>query len=171
MTDFNPAPSPGSGIDPEARVPAGWWRRAKALIVDIIIFMLAAIVPTVMLVVGLAFALGEETGSDSSGIGWLLFAIGVVLWLVMMVWAGWKFGWRQGITGTTPGKSRLGIRLVDVATGEAPGGARGLGRWLVPCLINSVINVFQLIDYLWPLWDDQNQRVTDKMFKTRVVEA
>jgi len=33
------------------------------------------------------------------------------------------------------------------------------------------VNVFSLIDYLWPLWDDENQRVTDKMFKTRVVEA
>jgi uncharacterized RDD family membrane protein YckC len=104
-------------------------------------------------------------------VGWILFAIGLVLWLVVMVWAGWKFGWRQGVTGVTPGKRRLGIRLVDVGTGEAPGGARGLGRWLVPGLINSVVNVFSLIDYLWPLWDDENQRVTDKMFKTWVVEA
>jgi hypothetical protein len=29
--------------------------------------------------------------------------------------------------------------------------------------------VFWVIDYLWPLWDDDNQRLTDKMFSTQVV--
>ncbi|MBC8195785.1 MAG: RDD family protein [Acidimicrobiia bacterium] len=171
MTDFNPAPPSTPAADPASLVPAGWWCRAKALILDILIFLLAALIPMVMVTVGLVFALVDEADSGSSGVGWLLFAVGVGASVAVMVWAGWKFGWRQGITGTTPGKNRLGIRLVDIGTGEAPGGAKGLGRWIVPGLINSVINVFQLIDYLWPLWDDENQRVTDKMFKTQVVEA
>ncbi len=171
MTDFNPAPPPEPGVEPGSLVPSGWWRRAKAVIIDILIWFAAGLIPLVMLIVGLVFALDDEIGGESSDVGWLLFFIGVVACAGVMVWAGWKFGWRQGVTGTTPGKNRLGIRLVDIATGEAPGGARGLGRWVVPSLINSVLNVFQLIDYLWPLWDDENQRVTDKMFKTRVVEA
>ena len=30
-------------------------------------------------------------------------------------------------------------------------------------------NVLQLIDILWPLWDSRNQRLIDKVFRTRVV--
>ncbi len=93
-------------------------------------------------------------------------AVGVV------VWAGWLFGYRQGVTGTTPGKRRMGIHLVDAASGEAPGGAKGVGRWLVPGLVGGIQgigNIVQLIDYLWPLWDAKKQRLTDKAFGTRVV--
>ena len=93
------------------------------------------------------------------------------MFVAVVVWAGWLFGYRQGVTGTTPGKRRLGIRLIDIETGEPPGGSRGLSRWLVPGLINSVVTVVSLIDYLWPTWDDRNQRITDKIFKTQVVEA
>ncbi len=185
MTDFEPAPPPesitgagtGAGADADpmdvsgAPVPAGWWRRGKALIIDVLIWFAAELIPAAMAVVGLAFAL--DAGSDDSvvAVGWVLFGIGALASLAVAVWAGWKFGWRQGVTGTTPGKRRLGIRLIDIGTGQAPGGARGLGRWLVPGLIDSVANVYSLIDLLWPIWDDRNQRVTDKMFKTQVVEA
>ena len=91
-------------------------------------------------------------------------------WLVFMVWAIWLFGYRQGVTGTTPGKRVAGTRLTRIGTGEAPGGGIGVGRVLVPLLIySSSLGVYVIIDYLWPLWDDDNQRVSDKMFKTQVV--
>jgi len=75
------------------------------------------------------------------------------------------------VTGSTPGKRRLHIRLVDAGTDEPPGGARGVGRWLVPILVNLVVGVFFIVDYLWPLWDSKDQRLTDKIFGTRVVVA
>ena len=41
---------------------------------------------------------------------------------------------------------------------------------LVPWLINSATaGVYVIIDYLLPLLDKDNQRLTDKMFKTQVV--
>ena len=40
------------------------------------------------------------------------------MFVAVVVWAGWLFGYRQGVTGTTPGKRRLGIRLIDIETGE-----------------------------------------------------
>ena len=33
-------------------------------------------------------------------------------------------------------------------------------------LVVDVIGVYSIIDYLWPLWDDHKQRVSDKLFKT-----
>ena len=47
-----------------------------------------------------------------------------------------------------------------------------MGRWLVPVLvggIQGVGNILNLIDILWPLWDSRNQRLIDKVFRTRVV--
>jgi hypothetical protein len=47
-----------------------------------------------------------------------------------------------------------------------------VGRWLVPGLVGGIQgigNILQLLDYLWPLWDSRNQRLTDKVFRTRVV--
>ena len=47
-----------------------------------------------------------------------------------------------------------------------------MGRWLVPILIGGIQgagNAIQLIDYLWPVWDSKNQRLIDKVFRTRVL--
>ena len=93
--------------------------------------------------------------------------------LVVTVWIVWLFGYRQGVTGKTPGKRAAGTRLTRIGTGEAPGGGTGVGRILVPWLIVvgtvGLGAAYVIIDYLWLLWDDDNQRLTDKMFKTQVV--
>ena len=169
MTDFDVSPDYQS--QDTRPVAAGWWRRAKAVIIDMLLWSAAEVLPVALAVVGLVMAVDEAADDGSAVVGWVLFAVGVAVFVAVVVWAGWLFGYRQGVTGTTPGKRRLGIRLIDIETGEPPGGSRGLGRWLVPGLINSVVNVFSLIDYLWPTWDDRNQRITDKIFKTQVVEA
>ena len=169
MTDFDVSPDYQS--QDTRPVAAGWWRRAKAVIIDMLLWSAAEVLPVALAVVGLVMAVDEAADDGSVVVGWVLFAVGVAVFVAVVVWAGWLFGYRQGVTGTTPGKRRLGIRLIDIETGKPPGGSRGLGRWLVPGLIDSVVNVFSLIDYLWPTWDDRNQRITDKIFKTQVVEA
>jgi len=154
-------------------IGARWWTRAKAVILDGLLFFAALVVPAAVAVVGLVLCWDETTDElQADGLGILLFVVAGLLGLGAFVWGGWLFGYRQGITGTTPGKRRLGIRLVDVDSGEPPGGAKGVGRWLVPGLvggIQGVGNVVQLVDYLWPVWDERNQRLIDKVLRTRVV--
>jgi len=152
---------------------ARWWTRGKAAIIDMLLFFGALVVPAGVGVVAAVSAWDEAAGEFSFAGGEVgLLLIGILAGVGVFVWGGWLFGYRQGVTGTTPGKRRLRIRLVDVDSGEPPGGAKGVGRWLVPGLIGGIQgfgNVLQLIDILWPLWDPRNQRVIDKVMRTRVV--
>ncbi|MED5165928.1 MAG: RDD family protein [Actinomycetota bacterium] len=160
-----------------ALVAATWWTRGKAAIVDILIFLAVGLAPGAVFFAGFVVAWDERRPGvpegfsfDSSAV--LLIVIGGVLILGWLIWGGWLFGYRQGVTGLTPGKRRLGIHLVDGDSGLVPGGAKGVGRWLIPGIVGGVQGIgsaLQLIDILWPLWDAKNQRLIDKVFKTRVL--
>ncbi|MBT5205925.1 MAG: RDD family protein [Acidimicrobiaceae bacterium] len=152
---------------------ATWWTRCKAIIIDTALFFGALLVPVLLVVVAVVMAWDEAADEASfTGASVGLLVVGIISGVGVFVWGGWLFGYRQGVTGSTPGKRRLKIRLVDVTSGEAPGGARGVGRWLVPGLVGGIQgigNILQLLDYLWPLWDSRNQRLSDKVFRTLVV--
>ena len=127
-----------------AQTPAGYDKRVHGAITDRVILYLPLIV--------------------------ILFRFSPVLLVPVLFFGVWLFGYRQGVTGTTPGKRHAGTRLTKIGTGEAPGGAVGMLRLLVPNLINfPPFGVYMILDHLWPLWDDDNQRLTDKMCKTQVV--
>ena len=127
-----------------AQTPAGYDKRVHGAITDRVILYLPLIV--------------------------ILFRFSPVLLVPVLFFGVWLFGYRQGVTGTTPGKRHAGTRLTKIGTGEAPGGAVGMLRLLVPNLINfPTFGEYMIIDHLWLLWDDDNQRLTDKMFKTQVV--
>jgi len=153
--------------------PATWWTRGRAAIIDALLFFAALLAPVILAAIGFVVAWEEADDAYSFTVASVLvIAVGILLVVAVFVWGGWLFGYRQGVTGTTPGKRRLRIRLVDVDSGEPPGGAKGVGRWLVPGLVGGlqgVGNVIQLIDILWPLWDPRNQRIIDKVMRTRVV--
>jgi uncharacterized RDD family membrane protein YckC len=82
--------------------------------------------------------------------------------------------WKQA----TPGKLIVGLRVRrrDVP-GPLPYGTIGL-RWigqngasvvgLIP-YAGSVLGLYPLLDSLWPLWDDKNQALHDKLAGTNVV--
>tara|TARA_B100000959_G_scaffold191470_1_gene200187 strand:- start:4715 stop:5386 length:672 start_codon:yes stop_codon:yes gene_type:complete len=162
-------------------VPASYSKRIGAVIVDILIGVLAAAPATILFLIGLVGGIKDAdevddylTDDQTAEVFWEAAAgfwiIAAVLGVATFVWAIWYFGYRQGKIGLTPGKRVAGIKLINIETGTPPGGAKGLGRSIIPSLLGSFSSgIYQLIDYLWPLWDDKNQRITDKMFSTQVV--
>ena len=151
--------------------PAGYGKRVLGAIIDFLIVAVIYGVPTVVFFIGLVSAgNASDKGEPTTTAANMMMILGGVGGLAALVWAIWLFGYRQGVTSTTPGKRAAGTRLTRIGTGEAPGGSIGVGRILVPWLINSATaGVYVIIDYLWPLWDDHKQRVSDKLFKTQVV--
>ena len=84
----------------------------------------------------------------------------------------WNVGWRMGKLGWSWGKQVMKIKLVRLADAVPPGGGVGLGRYLVRTLLGNItFGVYTLLTYLWPLWDDRNQTLDDKIWSTLVINA
>lgn len=170
----SPWGSPPPGYGGGARTDyASWGARAGALILDGI-FATLLFIPA--LAAFIAAAAGAETVTNSDGTTTVtdangaLLALGGLLALAAFLVSVWNVGWRQGAKGQSWGKQVVGIKLVKESTGQPPGGGLGLGRYLLRQVLNFV-PFFFLIDYLWPLWDDKNQTLVDKIVSTLVVRA
>ncbi|MCP4227654.1 MAG: RDD family protein, partial [Actinomycetia bacterium] len=75
-------------------------------------------------------------------------------------------------TGQSIGKQQQNIKLVADATGQPVGGGMAFVRLLVAGVISFVsCGIAGLLDYLWPLWDQDKKRLTDKILNFSVVNA
>lgn len=73
----------------------------------------------------------------------------------------------EGGRGQSLGKQALGIRTVDVATGQPIGGGRAIGRYFARILSALVC----YLGYFWMLWDPQKQTWHDKLVNSVVVKT
>ena len=112
---------------------AGFWRRFAAAFID---GVLLGIVSGILR----AF-LGTDGGTG----------LGTVASFVY-------FTYFHGRTGQTPGDAALGIRVVDIETGEVIGYGRAFGR----SLVSIVSAIVLLLGYLWMIWDKRRQTWHDK---------
>ena len=158
-------PPPGWGAGPDVRY-ASWGARAGALLLDGL-FTLLIYAPGL----ALAIAAGWNAETDDEVNGGLLAAGGLLLVVGFAVQV-WNQGWRQGSTGWSWGKQVVGIKLVRATDAQVPGGWVGIGRMLLRTVLGNVtFGVYTLLTYLWPLWDDRNQTLDDKMLNTLVVRV
>ena len=172
-------------ISTRSNIPASYPKRIGATVVDILIVVLAWMPTMIFGVIGFVDGVKEvDSVEKSTGLNltdveegeifWEVargsWTVAAILGLATLIWSIWYFGYRQGKTGLTPGKRVAGTKLINIETGTPPGGAKGLGRSIIPSVLGSFFfGIYQLLDYLWPLWDEKNQRITDKMFSTQVV--
>jgi uncharacterized RDD family membrane protein YckC len=99
-------------------------------------------------------------------------AVGVILCVAAFGWQIWNLGWRQGSVGWSWGKQVVGIKLVRESTAQPPGGWIGIGRLFLRYILGQVtFGIYTLLTYLWPLWDEKNQSLDDKMLSTLVVRV
>lgn len=168
---------PGAGG--YAQPKAGWWSRFAALLIDAIIIGLFSVPAIIALQAGPTEI--ETCSVDESGDiqfdqpdnaicevptagTWVMFGL---LEVAAFVGAVAYFGIMEGKGTQTLGKKALGIRVVDVTTGQPLGLGRGIGRYFgrilsaLPCYLG----------YLWPLWDQQKQAFHDKVVNSVVVKA
>ncbi len=147
---------------------ADYGKRVLAYLIDAAIGFVPILVAYILFFVFIAAA----AGSDNDGVA----AFGLIFIGLAILWALgfgiWNYIIRQGSTGQTIGKSKMAIRLVRNADRQPIGAGMAIVRWLLPGVIGNVTcGIFTLLDLLWPLWDDNNQRLTDKWFNWSVVPA
>lgn len=84
---------------------------------------------------------------------------------------------REGaVNGQTLGKQMVGVRVVQESGEPFTYGPAALREFVIKYLLFGVVGGFflgipTLLNYLWPLWDDQNRALHDMLASTRVVQA
>ena len=160
----------GTGEGVELAGPGG---RLGARIIDTVIM---GVVVIVLLIAGIASAIGLTAGDSAVGeeesaavagafIAFALVAVVIgVLYEVTMI----------ATRGQTLGKMATRIKVVRADNGLEPGWGKAIGRWIIPAALGFIPFVgwiLSLLVYLSLLWDKVRQGWHDKAAGTLVVKV
>jgi uncharacterized RDD family membrane protein YckC len=137
---------------------ASWGRRAAAFLVDTLLTWVV-----IVAAFGLAFAVmavNEDLGASLFIPAVLLAIVGPFVY----------YTWLTGKTGQTIGKRALGIRVRHQTEDRNISYGAAFGRYAITIPF-GFFWIPLLIDYLFPLWDKQNQTLHDKVASSIVVRA
>jgi uncharacterized RDD family membrane protein YckC len=140
---------------------AGWWSRVGAQIIDWILGLAVLWIGEVLLITG------------KTGIGLAIMFVGLIVAFLYYPLTMMREGEQNG---QTVGKQSLGIRVSRDDGQQVDFGFAVLREFVVKYLLFAVIGgiflgIPWLLDVLWPLWDDNNEALHDKIVKTHVVRA
>ena len=105
------------------------------------------------------YDLGEFCASGASTLGQASF---IITWVLTLAYIIWNFGYRQGTTGSSIGKSILKFRVISEKTGQPI----GFGRSIIRQLAHIIDGAICYIGFLFPLWDPKRQTIADKIMST-----
>ena len=164
---FPPSPAgPVEALPKEAYTP--WLTRVLAWLIDSVpIFIVYGI--GWLLLIGTRetacitdtseYNLGEFCATGASTLGQVSM---VIAWLVVLAYVIWNYGYRQGTTGSSIGKSIMKFKVVSEKTGQPI----GFGMSVVRQIAHIVDGIICYIGYLFPLWDAKRQTLADKIMTT-----
>lgn len=148
---------------------ASWGSRVGAQLLDWLILLVPSAI-LIALVVGVFLA-----GSDVGGV--ITAIIAFLLYIVVALFYAPVLMARQGEhNGKTWGKQILGITVIRDNGQQIDLGFAFLRQFVVINLLFGFVGGFfagipTLVDYLWPLWDDENRCLHDMVVSTHVVRV
>jgi uncharacterized RDD family membrane protein YckC len=152
----------------EGKQLASWGSRVGATLLDWLILLIPV---TLLIVLVVVVALSSDVGGIVTAI------LSSLLYLVaVLVYAPLLMGRQGAHNGQTWGKQIVGIRVVRDSGQQVDIGFAFLREFVVKGLLFGFVGSFffsipTLIDYLWPLWDDQNRCLHDMVVSTHVVRV
>ncbi|WP_260760008.1 RDD family protein [Mycobacterium sp. SMC-4] len=102
---------------------------------------------------------GEVCVTGTSGLGQLAMAVAT---LAVFGYLVWNFGYRQGATGSSLGKSITRFRVVSEKTWQPI----DFGLSILRQLAHVIDGAICYVGYLFPLWDTKRQTIADKIMTT-----
>jgi uncharacterized RDD family membrane protein YckC len=154
MVDTTPYTTPSYGP------PAEWAKRAVAYLIDL--------APVVVLYIA-GFIVAAIFGAIADALGLLVL---LAVYAAVLAYGVYNLIIAQGRSGQSFGKKQQGLRLVSQATNLPLGPGMVLVRYLVAGALSGVTcGIYGILDLLWPLWDADKARLTDKILKNKVVVA
>jgi uncharacterized RDD family membrane protein YckC len=155
------------GYQPQGQL-AGWGARAGAVVLDALILL----IPTVVLI---AIVVGVALGDEVAGV--VVGLVSVLIFFVVTLFYAPVLMARGGEhNGKTFGKQIVGIRVTRDNGQPFDLGQGFLREFVVKGLLFGTLgslffSIPTLVDYLWPLWDDQNRTLHDMVVSTHVIRA
>ncbi len=179
---YTTPPPPGAGGPPVSMAPsgvvprrelAGWWSRAGAQIIDGLIVGIGGIV--------LAIAIMAPTSIGwfvDETLGVVMFIVGALITVlcVSLVALLYAPAMMARTDGQTLGRMATGIRVVRAKGQPMTFGFAMLREVAVKALLFGILGsltfgLAQLLDYLWPLWDEENRALHDFIVDTRSIKT
>lgn len=156
---------------------AGFGSRLGAFLLDSLLYgllSLAFVIPGIVLIVASfrdcvtveRFDNTTEIVCPPGSPDGAMIAGGIALIVVGVLFVAFLYVRAMGKTGQPWGARIVGVKVVDIRTGDTIGFGRALGRSLFANIFSSAI--FYL-GYLWMLWDDNQQTWQDKVVNSVVV--
>jgi uncharacterized RDD family membrane protein YckC len=184
LAGYTSPPPPGAGVLPSHEPLgsptaghwqlSGWWRRVAAHLLDGVVIGIGALVLFLVLaaIFGSGFLIGDTTGI-------IAVILGLILWFACIAVAALLYApWMMARTnGQTLGRMAVGIRVVRPDGKPIDFGFAMLRevvvKWLLFGLVLGSITggIATLIDYLWPLWDEENRALHDLIVNTRTIRT
>jgi uncharacterized RDD family membrane protein YckC len=180
LAGYTTTPPPGAGgpVSPYAApvpagryVLAGWGRRAAAHILDMVIVGIGAVI--LLVAITAPFSVGFFASSDA---GFVSLVVGALIAIVCVAVVALLYApaLMARTNGKTLGRMVTGTRVVRASGEPITFGFAMLREVAVKALLFGIAGgitggIANLLDYLWPLWDEENRALHDFVVNTRTV--